>query len=189
MTGKVTVLGGGAMGTGCSVLLAERTGLDVTLWTRSAANSAEIAATRENRRLLPGIRLPDAVTVTSDVAAAASGAGLLVVAIPTAYLRQTLGTIAGVLPAGVPVVSVVKGIENDTFFTPSRIICDVLGQVDVVALCGPSHAEEFARRLPASVVVAGTNDALLREVQRCSQLIASVFIQTTTSSASNWRPL
>jgi glycerol-3-phosphate dehydrogenase (NAD(P)+) len=165
MAGKVTVLGGGAMGTGCSILLAERPGREVTLWTRSPAAAAEMTATRENRRLLPGVRVPDAVTITSDVAAAAQESELLVVAIPTAYLRQSLTAIARELPAGVPIVSVVKGIENDTFLTPSRIIRDVVGEIDVVALCGPSHAEEFARRLPASVVVAGSNDVLLREVQ------------------------
>jgi glycerol-3-phosphate dehydrogenase (NAD(P)+) len=165
MAGKVTVLGGGAMGTGCSILLAEHADCEVTLWTRSSSSAVEMTTTRENRRLLPGIRVPERVTITSDVAAAVRGAQWLVVAIPTAHLRQTLLSIAGVLPSGVPIVSVVKGIENDTFLSPSRIIRDIVGETDVVALCGPSHAEEFARRLPASVVVAGSNDALLREVQ------------------------
>ncbi|HTI49429.1 MAG TPA: NAD(P)H-dependent glycerol-3-phosphate dehydrogenase [Planctomycetaceae bacterium] len=165
MAAKVTVLGGGAMGTGCSILLAERPERHVALWVRTPAAAAEIAATRENLRLLPGIRIPEQIDVTADIAAAANGADLLVAAIPTAYLRAALSSIAGALPQGVPVVSVVKGIENGTFFTPSRIIREVLGPRDVVALCGPSHAEEFARRLPASVVVAGDNDRLLREVQ------------------------
>lgn len=165
MPDKVTVLGGGAMGTGCSVLLAERSRGKVALWMRSAPYAAQCARTRENHRLLPGVAIPDAVRITADVADAVAGTELLVVAIPTAYLRATLAAIAGVLPAGVPVVSVVKGIENATFLTPSRIIREILGEREVVALCGPSHAEEFARRLPASVVVAGTNDALLRDVQ------------------------
>jgi glycerol-3-phosphate dehydrogenase (NAD(P)+) len=62
-------------------------------------------------------------------------------------------------------VSVIKGIENGTFLRPSEIIRQVLGERDVVTLCGPSHAEEFSRRLPASVVVAGNNPALLADVQ------------------------
>src|SRR4029077_12410398 len=99
------------------------------------------------------------------IAAAAAAADVLVAAIPTAFLRDALGRLAADLPPGVPVVSVIKGIENGSFLRPSEIIRQVLGERDVVALCGPSHAEEFARRLPASVVVAGTNPALLSDVQ------------------------
>lgn len=165
MIRKVAILGGGAMGTGCAVLLAERSACAVSLWMRTSAQADEICRTRENRRLLPGVSLSESVAVTSDVASAAAGADLLVAAIPTAYLRAGLTALRAYLPAAAPVVSVVKGIENDTFLRPSEIIRKVLGERDVVALCGPSHAEEFARRLPASVVVAGTNDGLLKEVQ------------------------
>lgn len=165
MVAKVTVLGSGAMGTGCSILLADRPGADVTLWSRTPAVAEEIAAKRENRRLLPGVILPDSIRITSDLTEATSGADLLVAAIPTAYLRSALAGMTGVIAPHVPVVSVVKGIENGTFFTPSRIIREVLGPREVVALCGPSHAEEFARRKPASVVVAGTDETLLKSVQ------------------------
>lgn len=166
MVRKVTVLGGGAMGTGCSILLSGRGDVSVALWLRNPAEAAELSQSRENRRLLPGIRIPDTVAVTADIAQAAADADLLVAAIPTAFLRAALGSLAAHLPAGKPVVSVIKGIENATFLRPSEIIRQVLGERDVVALCGPSHAEEFARRLPASVVVAGTNPGLLAEVQR-----------------------
>ncbi|MGQ0633165.1 MAG: NAD(P)H-dependent glycerol-3-phosphate dehydrogenase [Planctomycetaceae bacterium] len=165
MPRKLTVLGGGAMGTGCSIVLSEQPGRIVSLWTRDAGQARTLETDRENRRLLPGIRLPAAIEVTSDARAAAAGAELLVVAIPTLYLRPALVALAQALPPRVPVVSVVKGIENGTFLTPSRVIREVLGERDVVALCGPSHAEEFARRLPASVVVAGDCDRLLRDVQ------------------------
>ncbi len=165
MVGKVTVLGGGAMGTGCSILLCDRPGGSVTLWLRNPAEAAELARSRENRRLLPGVPIPDRVFITSDITQAAAGAELFVAAIPTAYLRQALAPLAPHIPPGRPVVSVIKGIENETFLRPSEIIRQVLGDRDVVALCGPSHAEEFTRRLPASVVVAGTNADLLTEVQ------------------------
>jgi glycerol-3-phosphate dehydrogenase (NAD(P)+) len=170
MARKVTVLGGGAMGTGCSILLSDRSSPEradssVWLWLRNREHAAEIARSRENLRLLPGVRIPDSIEITADARAAAAGAQLVVAAIPTAYLRQGLASLAGVIPKGCPVVSVVKGIENQTFLRPSEIIRQVLGECDVVALCGPSHAEEFTRRLPASVVVAGHNAALLAEVQ------------------------
>ncbi len=165
MARKVTVLGGGAMGTGCSILLSERTDCTVALWLRNRAHAEEIARSRENRRLLPGVRIPESIEITADAAAAIAGARLVVAAIPTAYLRQGLESLAPCIPPGCPVVSVVKGIENGTFLRPSEIIRQVLGERDVVALCGPSHAEEFTRRLPASVVVAGQNAALLSDVQ------------------------
>ena len=125
----------------------------------------EISRSRENRRLLPGVHLPEQIAVTADITVAVAGADLLVVAVPTAYLRTSLAGLAAALPAKRPVVSVVKGIENGTFLRPSQIIREVLGDRDVAVLCGPSHAEEFARRLPASVVVAGDNPAFLHEAQ------------------------
>ena len=82
------------------------------------------------------------------------------VAVPSAYLRETLEAIADRLPPGVPVLSVVKGIENQTFARPSRIIVEALAARPVAVLSGPSHAEEFARGLPASVVVAGDDERL-----------------------------
>ena len=141
MARKVTVLGGGAMGTGCSILLSqrsspERANCSVALWLRNRAYAEEIARSRENCRLLPGVRIPDSIEITADAAAAVAGARLIVAAIPTAYLRQGLENLAGVIPKGCPVVSVVKGIENETFLRPSEIIRQVLGERDVVALCG-----------------------------------------------------
>jgi glycerol-3-phosphate dehydrogenase (NAD(P)+) len=103
--------------------------------------------------------------MTSEIEEAVEDSDLLVVAIPTAFLRETLLEIAGALDRNRPVVSVIKGLENDTFMRPSEIITDVLGSRAVVALSGPSHAEEIARRLPASVVAASGDLALARHVQ------------------------
>jgi len=165
MVRRVTVLGGGAMGTGCSILLSEHKECSVALWLRNPAEAVELARSRVNHRLLPGVRIPDSVAITADIAAVAPNTNIFVVAIPTAFLREALGRLAGHLPPGCPVVSVIKGIETETFLRPSEVIRQVLGDRDVVALCGPSHAEEFARRLPASVVIAGTNPDLLNDVQ------------------------
>src|SRR6188768_2618225 len=70
MVAKVTVLGSGAMGTGCSILLADRPDESVTLWSRTPAVAAEISEFRENRRLLPGVILPESIRITSDLAEA-----------------------------------------------------------------------------------------------------------------------
>ena len=108
--------------------------------------------TRENKRLLPGITIPDSIEVTSDISAAVADSDLLVMAVPTAFLRNCLSEISVHLTDDRPVVSVIKGIENETFQRPSEIIGEVLGSRAVVSLSGPSHAEEITRRLPASVV-------------------------------------
>jgi glycerol-3-phosphate dehydrogenase (NAD(P)+) len=115
--------------------------------------------------LLPGVPIPDSVKVTHDVGPVAEGAELLVAAIPTRYLRETLGAISNQIPDAVPVVSVAKGVEISTLMRPSEIITDVLGPRGGVALGGPSHAEEIARRMPASVVAASADLDLARRVQ------------------------
>ncbi len=153
------------MGTACSILLSERADLSVALWMGNAVFAEDTARARENRRLLPGVRLPPSIDVSHDLPRLASAADILVAAIPTAHLRAALSAAAGLLPRGVPVVSVIKGLENGTFLRPSEIIRELLGDCEVVALCGPSHAEEIARRLPASVVAACPNQDLARVVQ------------------------
>jgi glycerol-3-phosphate dehydrogenase (NAD(P)+) len=165
MQTKIAILGSGAMATACSVLLAEHAGRTVSIWARTAERAAELARDRENRRLLPGVPIPDSVTVTHEIAPAAEGAELLVAAIPTRYLRETIAAISNQIPNDVPVVSVAKGVEIATLMRPSEIIIDVLGPRGVVALGGPSHAEEIARRMPASVVAASANQELARRVQ------------------------
>jgi glycerol-3-phosphate dehydrogenase (NAD(P)+) len=162
---KISILGSGAMATACSVLLAEHAGHTVAIWTRTAERAAELAGDRENRKLLPGVRIPISVELTSEIGSAVEDADLLVVAIPTKYLRQTLAPLSRQIPAGVPVVSVAKGLEIETLMRPSEIVTDVLGPRDVVALGGPSHAEEIARRMPASVVAACPEIEQARRVQ------------------------
>jgi glycerol-3-phosphate dehydrogenase (NAD(P)+) len=165
MAAKTTILGSGAMATACSVLLAEHPGQSVSIWARNATHAAAIEQQRENRRLLPGVRLPDGVHVTADIDEAVAGADTLVVAIPTEFLRSSLEALSPSLKQNRPVISVVKGIERETFLRPSQIIEETLGSRAVVALCGPSHAEEIGRRLPASVVAASGDIALAKRVQ------------------------
>lgn len=161
----VAVLGNGGWGTALA-LLALRNGYDVRVWGIDADYVASTRTTRTNPRYLPGVDLPQRLVLTSDPAEAAAGATLLVSAIPTQFLRATAGSLARHLPAGVPVVSVTKGLENRTLERPSQILAETLGPRPTAALSGPSHAEEVARGLPASVVVASPDAALCVRVQR-----------------------
>lgn len=182
---NVTVIGDGGWGTGLSLLLAGK-GVPVRLWGAFPEYVAEMRRRRENVKFLPGIALPDAVELTDDLAAAAAGADLLVMAVPAQFMRGVLRRLAratGATGSGrnyllfarkvdsydltPPIVSVAKGIENRTLLRPTQIIADVLGRrVAVAALSGPSHAEEVARGLPATVTVASRNAALARQAQQ-----------------------
>jgi glycerol-3-phosphate dehydrogenase (NAD(P)+) len=158
---RVAILGTGGMGTAMSLLLTQAS-RSVSLWGRDPEHVAAIARTRENQRHLPGVRLPDSVHVTADAVAAMAAPDVIVVAIPSAFLRATLTRIAPGAPAFVPVLSVVKGIEQASFARPSQIIVETLGRRPVAVLSGPSHAEEIARGLPASVVVGGPDDLCMQ---------------------------
>lgn len=152
------------MGTALALLFS-RSARSVHIWSRDPSQAAEIGRTRENARHLPGVVLPANIEVTPNACDATGGADVMVAAIPSAYLRSTLEGLTERVPASVPVLSVVKGIENETFARPSQIIQQTLGPRPVAILSGPSHAEELARGLPASVVIAGEDERLCNRVR------------------------
>jgi glycerol-3-phosphate dehydrogenase (NAD(P)+) len=162
---KVTILGDGAMGTACAILIASKPSNMVSIWSAFPDQAERMQADRENAKFLPGVRIPPSVSVTADIRRAVDGADLFVAAIPTVYLRRTLGAIRESIPVNTPTVSIIKGIENESFERPSEIIANVLGVRPTVVLSGPSHAEEISRNLPASVVAASTDASLARRVQ------------------------
>ncbi len=161
---RVAILGAGGMGTALALLF-ERQGAIVRLWTRDADWAVEFGRTRVNARHLPGIEIPRAIAITSNACDATEAVDLLVAAIPSAYLRSTLAPLVERVPPKVPALSVIKGIEVGTLARPSRIIVEALGPRPVAILSGPSHAEEIASGLPASVVVAGEDEALNARVR------------------------
>jgi glycerol-3-phosphate dehydrogenase (NAD(P)+) len=169
MPTSFAILGDGAWGTAIALLLAQSPGHRVTLWSAREENGQLLREHRENVRLLPGIRIPESILLTLDIAEAVAGADLWVAAVPTVYLRATLARIAPILrPASsLPVLSLAKGVENGTFLRPSEILTQVLGVEHVAVLSGPSHAEEVSRGLPTSVVVASRDLDLARWVQHC----------------------
>lgn len=173
----VAVLGNGGWGTALA-LIARRNGAAVRIWGIEADYVAETARSRRNPRYLPGVEIPADVLLTADPADAARDATLLVSAVPTQFLRATLAKLAPSMPAGVPVVSVSKGLENGTLERPTQILSEMLPGRSVAALSGPTHAEEVARGLPSTAVVAAFDTALAARVQRvfscdCLRLYAS----------------
>ncbi len=153
------------MATACTLLLNEHADQQVSMWMRTREHAEEVNSARENRRLLPGVHIPEEIEITHEIHRAVEGAEYLVIAIPSAFLRKSLESVAPALDQLRPAISVVKGLEPTTHQRPSEIINEVLGTRSVVAIGGPSHAEEIARRLPASVVAACGDIALAKKVQ------------------------
>jgi glycerol-3-phosphate dehydrogenase (NAD(P)+) len=150
----VAVLGAGGWGTAMAVILAQKNGMVVRLWAPQEESGRRLVQSRENSRLLPGVRIPESVQITTSPAEATEEADCWLVVIPTAYLRMTLERLKPFARPDVPVVSLTKGLEVGTFLRPTEIMEQVLGVNRLAALSGPSHAEEVARGLPTSVVVA-----------------------------------
>jgi glycerol-3-phosphate dehydrogenase (NAD(P)+) len=159
------VLGSGGWGTALAVVLAQRPGTAVRLWSAREGTGRELRQRRENIRQLPGVSIPPEVLVTTDPAEATTGADCWVAAVPTAFLRETLSRLKPFAGGDLPVVSLTKGIETATFLRPTEVIAEVLGTSRLVAVSGPSHAEEVARSLPTSVVAASPDADLAGWVQ------------------------
>jgi glycerol-3-phosphate dehydrogenase (NAD(P)+) len=169
MTQRITVIGDGSMATVCALLL-EGKGATVTMWSVFPDHIAELIQTRENKRYLAGSPLPAGMRFTADDAEALAGADLAVSAIPTQFIRSAWTRLAPHLPAGVPIASVAKGIENDTLLRPTQIIADVLAQAGrppspLAAISGPSVAGELAKCLPATVCAASDDAELAAMLQ------------------------
>lgn len=175
MTQRITILGDGAMATVCSILLTQR-GHSVTIWGALEDSVEQLQQTRENCHRLPGVRIPPPVRLTADENECFMDCSMIVNAIPTQFMRTTWRRVSPHVPAGIPIVSVTKGIENQTLLRPTQIIADVLGDKKSVhggpvcdwplaVLSGPNIAAEIARYLPATSVAAANDPMLAQLVQ------------------------
>jgi glycerol-3-phosphate dehydrogenase (NAD(P)+) len=154
------VLGSGGWGTAVACHLAAKSGHTVRLWAPRPDTATDLNRTRENVRQLRGVAIPEAVHITDDPVEATRDADVWVVAVPTAFLRPALARLAPYATSATTAVSLTKGIESETFLRPSDLVRELLGTDRVAVLSGPNHAEEIARKLPASAVVASADDQL-----------------------------
>lgn len=160
---KISVLGTGGWGTALSQVLCDN-GHTVTLWSHNPEKAAQLARTRENP-LLAGVKLPEALAFTGDMGHVA-GQDMVVFATPSYAVRDTARKAAPYLRSGTTLVTVSKGVERDTHLLMSQIIEEEVGKnCKVIALSGPSHAEEVGRRIPTGVVAAHPDAAVSRLVQ------------------------
>jgi len=160
MLDKVAVIGAGSWGTAFSCHLA-RCGIAVDLWVREKELLEILRASRENSLFLPGIILPDSIKFFSDINEIISRNKVIFVAIPTQFIRSTFEPVSADL-SGKFFVSLAKGIERETLLLPTEILGDILGDVSLSALSGPSFAREVALGKPTVLVLASNRvDSIL----------------------------
>jgi glycerol-3-phosphate dehydrogenase (NAD(P)+) len=156
MKDHVAIIGAGAWGTALAIQ-AHRAGQRAVLWARDPARAGLIQQSRVNERLLPGVILPDGISVTADAGQALEGAALILLVVPAQALRPVLQSLPR-LPA--PVLICAKGVEAGSLMLPLEILADTHPRSIAGVLSGPNFAHEIARGLPAAAVVASHDTGL-----------------------------
>mgnify|MGYP001364865528 CR=1 FL=1 len=149
---KVSIIGAGSWGLGLAILL-NNNGHEVKVWSVFPAEIEELKVTRENKKCLPGVKIPESVEFTADTELAVTTADVIVMAVASPYTRSTSKIIAPFVKKGQYIVNVGKGIEEDTLLTLCQIIEQEIPQAVVAVLSGPSHAEEVGRGIPTTCVI------------------------------------
>ena len=159
---RVAIVGAGAWGTTLAILVARS---EVALLLPRTPDGADRIARERLSPHLPEIRIPDAVLVSADPERLRD-AELVVVAVPSAHVRETLARVGPFIPRGADVLSVVKGLERETLLRMTEVIAQE-GRIEpprIAALSGPNLALEIARGLPASAVVAAPGPELAERI-------------------------
>ncbi len=179
---KIGVLGAGSWGAALANHL-EKNGHEVTLWGHLEETVEMIRSTRSIGDKLPGLRLPDSIKITADLSETVCENEMLVLAVPSTVIRKTARKVRAL---GLPeegmrqktIVSVAKGIEEETLLRLSEVIAEELPYCDVAVLCGPSHAEEVAQSLPTALVAG----ALAQETaERVQNVFMNEYLRVYTS--------
>lgn len=160
---KIAVLGAGSWGLALALLLNEK-GNEITIWCYDEKEKEDILTFRENKRCLPGIKIPLEIQFTTSTKEAVEGKDVIIMAVPSKAIRYTTECIKPHLPKDAIIVNVSKGIEFETLYTLSQVVESVIPN-PVVVLSGPSHAEEVARHMPTTVVASSTSMESAKKIQ------------------------
>ena len=161
---RVVIVGDGGWGTALAIHLSRR-GLSVAMWSHDADYVRHLVEHRANPRFLPGYPIPASVEVSADLAALLPATDLVVSAVPTEFLRTVWTRHAPLLAAGLPLLSVTKGVERETLLRPSQILAQLAGARPIAVMSGPNIAWEVAKGWPAASVAAGNDRALVGSIR------------------------
>ncbi|HXQ19878.1 MAG TPA: NAD(P)H-dependent glycerol-3-phosphate dehydrogenase [Acidimicrobiales bacterium] len=159
----VAVIGAGSWGTAVASLVARSS--PTRLWARSAALADQITSDHRNEAYLPGLDLPEGLAATADLRAAAGGAEIVLLAVPSHGLRAVMVDLAPHIASGCVLVILTKGIEAGTNSRMSEIVAEVLPGATIGVLTGPNLAREVAEGQPAASVVAVNDEEQAVRVQ------------------------
>ena len=160
---KISIIGGGSWGIALSVLL-HNNGHQVTVWSAVESEIAMLQKEHEHK-MLPGVKLPEDMRLTTDDKEAVEGKDLLVMAVASSYTRATAHRLSALVENRQKIVNVAKGIEEHTLMTLSEIIEEEIPQADVAVMSGPSHAEEVGRGIPTTIVVGAKSKKTAEYIQ------------------------
>lgn len=150
---KISIIGSGGWGTAVALLLAGK-GYDVFLWSWIQEETDRLNLDRENKEFLPGVKFPDNITCTHDMAECVYNADLIVTAAPSPATRTTAKQLAPFVQDGQVLVNISKGLEESTLSRLSEVYASEIPQAKIAVMSGPSHAEEVSRKLPTTNVAA-----------------------------------
>lgn len=161
---KVCVLGTGSWGSALGLTLAKK-GYEVSMWTLNEEQAKKINTTKENIDYLPGVLFPNNMFVTTSLEEAVSNSIIVVLAVPSQAIRSVCKQIKPFIQNKQIIVDVAKGLEKGTGLRLSEVVEEELPNNPYVTLSGPSHAEEVARDIPTTVVVASNEIKIAQRVQ------------------------
>ena len=161
---RIGMIGAGSWGTALTWLLTNN-GHEVTVWSALAAEIEMLRREHEQKEKLPGVKLAETTAFTTELARAAKGMDLLVLAVPSPFTRSTSKQLCPLVREGQIIVNVAKGIEENTLLTLSQIIEQEIPQAEVAVLSGPSHAEEVGRGMPTAITAAARRKRTAEYVQ------------------------
>lgn len=184
MTEKVAVIGAGSWGTAIARLLGQK-GIEVKLWARDQQLAETTQVTRRNPRYLKNVVLPRRVEITSDMSRALEEATTVAFAVPSHAMRSIVHLVKDHIGPETLLISLVKGIEEETLKRMSEVIAEELAEQGdevkncLAALSGPNHAEEVSKDIPSATVVASSNRDTALKLQ---QLFMTPYFRVYTNS-------
>ncbi len=168
MFNNISIIGDGGMGTVIAMILCDK-GIPTRIWGYDKNQLAQFEKNRENRKFLPGYKIPYNLSFEPDDTRIMAGADLIVSAVPCQFIRPIWKRLKKYTPNKIPIISITKGIENTSLLCPTKIIIEVLdlaGDDRLVVISGPTIADELAQKLPATACAAAKNKKLAKKVQR-----------------------
>lgn len=165
---NIAVIGAGSWGTALAKVLSDK-GHQVLLWGHNPSDMDAIQTNRENSKYLPGFKLAETLTTTSDLKQAVTGQATIVMAVPSHVTREIFKQITPFLQTDAIIVSATKGIENETLVTMTQLLTEELVNAGIIGntavLSGPSFAKEVAQRIPTAVTVAANSTEVAERIQ------------------------